>query len=139
MELNRVKCCSYQEKIMQTNKKQDSPTQITVDATKQSLGRVASQVASLLMGKNRADFARNIAPNVQVTVTNASKVGISDRKKRGEIYVWNTGYPGGKREEKLGHRLERKGYDDVFRSTVYGMLPANRLRSKMMKNLNIEL
>ncbi|HET8575234.1 MAG TPA: 50S ribosomal protein L13 [Candidatus Paceibacterota bacterium] len=123
----------------QNMEKSETKTNLTVDAAKKSLGRVASEVAVLLMGKNRADYARHIAPEVNVTIVNASLVRISAKKKRGEKYVWHTGYPGGKREETLGKRLERKGYEDVFRKTIYGMLPANRLRARMMKNLIIEL
>lgn len=111
--------------------------QYTIDAEGRSLGRVATEAARYLMGKDQVDFTRRRAPGVSVAITNASQITLSEKKKRQKTYVRYTGYPSGKREESLGKRLEKKGYEDVFRNAVYGMLPANKLRPIMMKNLYV--
>jgi large subunit ribosomal protein L13 len=108
----------------------------TLDATGQKLGRLATKVALLLRGKTQASFERHIMPDVKVTITNASKIDLS-AKKMGEEYKRFTGYPGGLKTETRGHLIGRKGYKDVFTNTVYGMLPGNRLRKQIMKNLII--
>ena len=109
----------------------------TIDATNKKLGRVSSEIAILLMGKNSVDFARNVIPNIEVTITNASKINIDTNKKETAAYKWYSGYPGGLRDEKLKDALAKKGYGEVLRRTVYGMLPSNKLRSRMIKNLTI--
>ncbi len=112
-------------------------TTYTLDATNKKLGRISSEIAILLMGKNTPAFAKNIVPNVEVVVTNASKLHIADAKKENMEYKWYSGYPGGLRFEKLKDALTKKGPEEVLRRTVYGMLPTNKLRSKMIQNLKI--
>lgn len=109
----------------------------TIDATGKKLGRLSSEIAILLMGKNTPAFAKNIVPVVEVVVTNASKMDIADSKKENMSYKWYSGFPGGLRFEKLKEALSKKGPEEVLRRTVYGMLPTNKLRSKMIKNLKI--
>lgn len=109
----------------------------TIDATNKKLGRVSTEIAVLLMGKNTPEFARNVVPNVEVVVTNASKINIDTNKKETAAYKWYSGYPGGLRDEKLKDALAKKGYGEVLRRTVHGMLPSNKLRAKMIKNLTI--
>lgn len=107
----------------------------TIDAANKKLGRVASEVAILLMGKDTPAFAKNIVPNVKVVVSNASMLDISEDKKVNMEYKHYSGYPGGLRYEKLDDALTKRGVEEVVRRTVYGMLPTNKLRSKMIKNL----
>jgi len=110
-------------------------TKFTIDAKGKKLGRVATEVASILMGKNRTDFAKNIVPKVEVVVTNAAQFDISPKKKEEKEYRRYSGYPGGLRYQSLEDALIKKGIREVFRKTVYGMLPTNKLRSIMIKNL----
>jgi len=110
-------------------------TQHTINAEGETLGRVASQAAEVLMGKNRSDFARNTRPSVRVYITNASRMNITQAKKDGTVYVRFSGYPGGQKRETLGRQIKTKGYEEVVRKAVYGMLPANRLRKDTMKRL----
>jgi large subunit ribosomal protein L13 len=111
-------------------------TEYTIDATGKRLGKVATEAASLLMGKNSAQYARHIAPDVRVNITNAAKLDISE--KRGtEIYQSYSGYPGGRNEETLTHLGKRLGYREVVKRTIKGMLPKNKLQSVMMKKLTI--
>lgn len=108
----------------------------TLDATGKKLGRIATEAANLLRGKTEASFERHVMPKVKVTIENASKVDLS-AKKLEEEYFRYSGYPGGLKGETRGHLIDRKGYKQVFEKAVYGMIPANRLRQHIMKNLTI--
>lgn len=108
----------------------------TIDAQGKRLGKVATEAASYLIGKNSPEFARNIAPAVSVTITNASKMDVSEKKKE-EVYQSYSGYPGGRSTETFEHLGERLGYAEAVRRTVKGMLPKNKLQSVMMKNLTV--
>jgi len=106
------------------------------DAEGKSLGRMATEIAMILRGKNEPTFQPHIAPEVTVTINNASKVALSDEQLKTE-YKRYSGYPGGLKHESRGHMIDRKGYREVFEKAVFGMLPGNRLRAVMMKNLII--
>ncbi len=107
----------------------------TIDAQDKKLGRVASEAAKFLIGKNSTAFARNIVPSVTVTIVNASKIKLDPKKTRDTILVTYSGYPGGIKSKSVEQFLAKKGYAKLFADTVYGMLPTNKLRSKMIKNL----
>ncbi|MSR71204.1 MAG: 50S ribosomal protein L13 [Candidatus Taylorbacteria bacterium] len=109
----------------------------TIDAQGKKLGRVASEAASLLMGKNLVDFARNVIPEVKVEVINTSKAKIDQKKKKEKIYVNYTGHPGGLFHANMDAIIKEKGFSEVFRIAIYGMLPHNKLTKGMMKNLAI--
>jgi large subunit ribosomal protein L13 len=109
----------------------------TIDAQGKKMGRVASEAANYLMGKNSVKFARNKAPEVQVSIINCSKAYIDAKKKQDKKYVTFTGFRGGINTEKLGDLIERKGTSEAFKRAVYRMLPSNSLRKTMMKNLTI--
>lgn len=111
--------------------------EFTIDAEGKILGRVASEAAAILRGKNSTSFAPNKAPEVKVTITNASKLRLPEKKQREKIYTRFTGYPSGLRKRTMSEMIEKKGHEEVVRRAVYGMLPANRLRPVMMKNLMI--
>ncbi|OHA89191.1 MAG: 50S ribosomal protein L13 [Candidatus Zambryskibacteria bacterium RIFCSPHIGHO2_01_FULL_43_25] len=108
-----------------------------IDAKGKKLGRVASQAASLLIGKDSLRFARNIAPEVEVHLINAGALDLNEKRVDQKQYVSYSGYPGGLKKEAMKHRLERRGIAEIIRQTVYGMLPKNKLRAKMIKNLKI--
>lgn len=108
----------------------------TFDATGQSLGRMVTEIAMILRGKNEASFQPNVVPDVRVIINNASQIALNDSQLEKE-YKRYSGYPGGLTHESRAHMIERKGYRDIFEKAVYGMLPNNRLRSLMMKNLII--
>src|SRR5680860_27478 len=110
----------------------------TIDAQEKKLGRVASEAAKILMGKNTATYKANVAPDVVVTITNASKLDISEKKRGDKIYTHYSGYPGGLKSETLGDVLDKKSHAEALKRAVYGMLPANRLRKIMLTHLVIE-
>jgi len=107
-----------------------------IDAAGKRLGKVATEAASILLGKNDPNFAKHIKSDVIVEISNVSKLDITDKKK-GEIYQRYTGYPGGRRTETLEHLGERLGYAEAVRRTIGGMLPNNKLKSQLLKQLTI--
>jgi large subunit ribosomal protein L13 len=109
----------------------------TIDAKDKKLGRLASQIAILLMGKNKPSFEKNIVADVKVVVDNTSQMQIDNKKMAGKKYKRYSGYPGGLKEITMQKTIEKKGYSEVFRMAAYGMLPSNKLRPLMMKNLTI--
>ncbi|GMQ94972.1 MAG: 50S ribosomal protein L13 [Patescibacteria group bacterium] len=109
-----------------------------IDATDRPIGRVATEAAIVLRGKNTVQFQRNIAPSVKVEIVNASKAtGFNPKKMQEKTYKRFSGYPGGLKIITMERIIEKKGYGEVFRKAVYGMLPANKLRKIMMKNLTV--
>jgi large subunit ribosomal protein L13 len=109
----------------------------TIDATNKKLGRVASEAASILRGKNLVTFTPHVFNDVKVEVINASKINADDTKKRTKIYKRYSGYPGGQRELSLEKMEAKKGMKEAVKIAVRGMLPPNKLRAKMMRNLTI--
>ncbi len=109
----------------------------TIDAKEKSVGRVASEAAVFLMGKNSPSFRRNVAPDVKVNIVNTDLAKFNPKKLDDKIYKRYSGYPGGQREIPMKKIIEKKGTPEVFRIAVKGMLPKNRLQNTMMKNLSI--
>ena len=109
----------------------------TIDATNRTLGRIATEAAKALIGKETVDFARNKVADVKVHIENAGKARISLKKGMQTTYVRYTGYPGGLRTETLNQTTAKKGVSAALKITVRGMLPKNKLRDLMMKNLTI--
>ncbi len=111
-------------------------TEYTIDAKGKRLGKIATEAASVLLGKNDPAFKKNEIAQVTVTIENASQMDIPEKKKE-EIYQSYSGYPGGRRTETLEHLGERLGYSEVLRRTIQGMLPKNKLRKPTLHNLKI--
>lgn len=107
-----------------------------IDATGKRLGIIATETASVLMGKTSPDFAKHLVAGVVVTIENASKMDIPEGKKS-EIYQTYSGHPGGQTNETLEHLGKRRGYAEVLRRTISGMLPSNKLKKQLIKNLVI--
>lgn len=108
-----------------------------IDAGGKSLGRLASEVAVLLMGKMDPRFERHIASTDMVRVFNMSMVRITGNNKMGQKrYYRYSGYPGGLKETTLKTVME-KDPGEALRSAVYGMLPKNKLRALAMRRLFI--
>ena len=108
----------------------------TIDAAGKRLGKVATEAAAVLIGKNNPAFARHIMEDVRVEITNASKMDISEKKGK-EIYQSYSGWPGGRKEETLDHLGNRLGYKVVVERTIAGMLANTKLKKPMLKNLVI--
>ena len=121
-----------------TEKKEHAPRMISIDANGKRLGRLASEIAVILNGKDTVAYAANQAPKVKVSVKNAARMRIDEKKRKNKIYDHYTGYFGGRRTITLGQLIEKKGYSEPLRRAVYGMLPNNKLRTVKMKKLHIQ-
>lgn len=107
-----------------------------VDAAGESLGRLASQVASILRGKNKPEFTPNVDCGDYVIVINTDKVVLTGKKMEQKYYRYHTGYVGGLKEIPYTKLMQNKS-DFAVMSAVKGMLPKNRLGRKMIKHLKV--
>lgn len=107
-----------------------------IDAKNQILGRVASQIATILMGKQKPEFVPYLDLGDQVVVINAAKVKVTGQKENQKKYVRHSGYPGGYSEEKLSEVRAEKP-ERLIIHAVSGMLPKNKLGRKMVKKLHV--
>ena len=110
------------------------PKTYTIDATGKILGRLAAEVAVLLQGKHKPNFVPHLDTGDKITVINTSKIKITGKKSEQKKYYRHSGYPGGIKEIKYKD-LFAKDPDEVLRKAVYGMLPKNKLRAKMINRL----
>lgn len=107
-----------------------------VDAQGQTLGRLASQIATVLRGKHKPGFTPHIDCGDYVIVVNAEKVHTTGQKLTQKKYYRHSGYPGGLREISLRDQLQ-KFPERVIESAVRGMLPKNKLGRQMFKKLKV--
>ena len=110
----------------------------TIDASGRTLGRVASEVAMSLMGKTKTTFERNVYSGLPVKVVNASKLRITAKKLEEIYHTRYSGIPGGLRILKGTETAQKRGLKELIRLATYQMLPGNKLRRIMMKNLKVE-
>lgn len=106
-----------------------------VDASEDNLGRVATQIAKLLMGKDKPTYTRHIDVGDYVVVINAGNLKVTGDKETKKIYYKHSDFPGGLRETQLKDMDPTK----VIFKAVYGMLPVNKLRDGRLKRLKINL
>ncbi len=107
-----------------------------IDLDGKILGRSATEIAGLLMGKAKPTFVRNLDCGDYVVVVNAEKVKVSGKKEGQKEYYRYSGYPGGLNIEKLRELRLRKP-EDIITHAVKGMLPQNKLRDRMLKRLKV--
>lgn len=107
-----------------------------VDADGQTLGRLATRIATLLRGKHKPSFTAHLDVGDAVIVLNAAKFKVTGKKLQDKRYFRHSGYPGGFRAETLERLLERRP-EEVIRRAVRGMIPQNRLGDKMIRKLFI--
>lgn len=109
---------------------------ILVDANDQNLGRLATQIASFLLGKHKPDFTPGMETGDFVVVINCERVRVTGNKMEEKFYYRYSGYPSGLKEISLRDQL-RRFPERVIRSAVWGMLPHNKYGRKIIKNLKI--
>ncbi len=107
-----------------------------VDVKDKTLGREATHIALLLMGKSKPYFVRNLDCGDYVVVVNAKEIQVTGRKATEKMYANYSGYPGGLKKESFRDLRERRP-QEVVKHAVYGMLPKNKLRDKLVKRLYI--
>ena len=109
---------------------------VVIDATDEVLGRLASQVAKILRGKNKPSYTPHVDCGDYVIVVNAEKVKLTGDKLTEKVYVRHTGYPGGQRFATAQDYLKKKP-EFVIEEAVRGMLPKTRLGEAIFKNLKV--
>jgi large subunit ribosomal protein L13 len=122
---------------MKNTMKKNTETK-TIDASGRTLGRVASEVAMSLMGKTKATFERNTYSGFPVKVINAGKLRITPKKLESIYHTRYSGIPGGLRILSGAETAQKLGLSELIKLATYKMLPDNKLRRTMMKNLKIE-
>ena len=109
---------------------------VVIDATNEVLGRLASQIAKILRGKNKPGYTPHVDCGDYVIVVNAEKVKLTGDKLTEKVYVRHTGYPGGQRFATAQDYLKKKP-EFVIEEAVRGMLPKTRLGEAIFKNLKV--
>jgi large subunit ribosomal protein L13 len=107
-----------------------------VDANDQNLGRLASEIAQILLGKHKSIFTPGVDTGDFVVVVNAERVSVTGNKMEDKIYYRHTGYPGGLKKIKLRDQLAIHP-ERVLKSAVWGMLPHNKYGRRVLKKLKV--
>lgn len=110
---------------------------IEIDATNQTLGRLASKIAVVLRGKDKASYKPEVLPEIEVSVKNADKVKFTGSKFSTKTYYHYSGYHSGIRARKLSELWATRP-THVIKECVYRMLPKNKTRDKIIKNLKFK-
>ena len=109
---------------------------LLVDASGQTLGRLATQIADMLRGKRKPEYTPHIDTGDFVIVVNAEKITVTGNKLADKRYYRHSGYPGGLRSRTLQEMLDRRP-EEVIRKAVRGMMPRNRLARKQLTKLKV--
>ena len=107
-----------------------------VDATGETLGRLASRIARVLEGKHKPTYQPNLDTGDHVIVLNASRIAVTSDKLESKLYIRHSGFPQGYKEETLGHLLGRRP-EEVIRRAVKGMLPRTKLGVQQLRKLKV--
>jgi large subunit ribosomal protein L13 len=107
-----------------------------VDASDQTLGRLASRIARVLEGKHKPSYTPNLDSGDHVIVLNAARIAVTSDKLESKLYIRHSGYPQGLKQETLGHLLERRP-EEVIRRAVKGMLPRTKLGAQQLRKLKV--
>jgi large subunit ribosomal protein L13 len=109
---------------------------LVVDASGQTLGRLATQIANALRGKRKPEYTPHCDVGDFVIVVNAEKVTVTGRKREDKIYYRHSGYPGGLRSRTFNDMLERRP-EEIIRLAVKGMVPRTRLGRAQLRKLKV--
>ncbi|OGP82022.1 MAG: 50S ribosomal protein L13 [Deltaproteobacteria bacterium RBG_16_54_11] len=123
-------------KTAHMRKKDVEKTWYLIDANGKVLGRLASEIAKILRGKNKAIFSPHVDTGDFVIVVNAEKVRLTGDKLQDKVYYHHSGYPGGLKAI-VAEKLLSKKPEELLRRAVKGMLPKNKLGSKVFKKLKV--
>jgi len=122
---------------------QPTPKDITrkwhlIDAKGEVLGRLATKIAIILMGKDKATYSTHMDSGDYIVVLNSEKIVVTGRKADRKVYQSHSGYPGGFKERKYSQVMTEHP-ERILETAVAGMLPDNRLKPERMKRLNLVL
>ena len=110
----------------------------TINAEGRALGRLAVEIVKLLRGKHKPDFAPYKDEGGIVLLSNIDKMKITGKKLKEKVYHHHSGYPGGFKKQTMEEIVNKKGLSEVLKIAVYGMMPKNKLRNKMIKRLKFK-
>lgn len=123
-------------KTVSANKATVNKEWVLIDAENMTLGRLASEVASILRGKYKTNYTPHVDCGDNVIIINCEKVRLTGKKLTDKVYTRHTGYPGGQRFTTPKEFLAKKPYA-IIEKAVRGMLPKNRLGDALFKNLHV--
>jgi large subunit ribosomal protein L13 len=123
-------------KTVSANKATVNKQWYVIDADGEILGRLSSQVAKILRGKNKPDFTPHVDCGDNVIILNAHKIKLTGNKWADRTYISHTGYPGGQRTINAESLMAKKP-TEMVRKAIKGMLPKNRLAAEQLKNVYI--
>lgn len=109
---------------------------VVVDANEQTLGRIATRIASILMGKNKPTFTPGVMMGDSVIVINAGHIKVTGNRMGEKFYYSHSGYPGGLKSVSLKDQLKTHP-DRVIRHAVWGMIPHNKMGRELIKNIKV--
>lgn len=109
---------------------------VLIDANDQNLGRLATRIVAILLGKHKPNYTPGVDNGDYVVVVNAERIRVTGRKLDQKMYYRHSGYPGGLREIPLREQLKRHP-ERVIRAAVWGMLPKNRYGRRLLKKLKV--
>ncbi len=124
-------------KTISANKETANKQWVVIDADSAVLGRLSSQVAKIILGKHKTNYTPHVDCGDNVIVINAGKIRLTGKKWTDKIYVRHTGYPGGQRFTTPRQIVDKKSASILIEKAVRGMLPKNKLGSKLFHNLYI--
>jgi len=107
-----------------------------IDAAGKTLGRLASEIARVLRGKNKPQYTPHVDVGDFVVVVNAERVVVTGKKAEQKVYRRHSGYPGGLRTTSYEQMIERRP-EEILRKAVYGMMPKTRLARQQKRKLKI--
>lgn len=122
---------------MKAKNENSTTNTVEIDAAGKTLGRLSTEIAKVLLAKNSTSFAKNFTAKVKVQVSNASKLKVTGDKMKQRTHKRFSLYPGGLSTPSWAQVVEKKGYKELVRHAVEGMLPKNSLQKERMKNLKI--
>ena len=123
-------------KTYQPKKKEIKREWHLVDAKSKVLGRLSTEIATMLMGKHKPSYSAHMDSGDYVVVINAKDVKVTGNKENQKVYVSHSGYPGGYKEVKY-LKLKSKNPARIIEHAVWGMLPENRLKKKRIVRLKV--
>ncbi|HEX9949775.1 MAG TPA: 50S ribosomal protein L13 [Thermodesulfobacteriota bacterium] len=123
-------------KTVHMRKEDVEKTWYLIDANGKVLGRLASEIAKILRGKNKVVFSPHVDTGDFVVVVNAEKVRLTGDKLKGKVYYHHSGYPGGLKA-MVAEKLLAKKPEELLRRAVKGMMPKNKLGNKVFKKLKV--
>ncbi len=125
------------EKLTRFVKKEEAESKwLLVDATDQTLGRLASKIARMIRGKEKPTFTPNTDTGDNVVVINAEKIKLTGKRPTLKTYIHHSGYPGGLKEKSFVELMKTRP-EFIIRNAVKGMLPKTRLGDKLIKKLKV--